>query len=47
LPDSTQKINEIITILQTHKGDQEIIISNKTFLLNEEGIEKIHALLGK
>ncbi|MFA7298319.1 MAG: hypothetical protein WC010_01615 [Candidatus Absconditabacterales bacterium] len=47
LPDNTQKINEIITIIQTHKGDQEINISNKTFLLNEEGIEKIHVLLIK
>lgn len=47
LPDSTQKINEIITIVQTHKGKKEITISNKTFLLNEEGIQKIHALLAK
>ncbi|MFA6255628.1 MAG: DNA polymerase III subunit alpha [Candidatus Absconditabacterales bacterium] len=47
LPDNIQKINEIITLTQTHKGDQEITISNKTFLLNEEGIQKIHALLTK
>ena len=47
LPDSTQKINELITILQTHKGDQEITISNKTFSLNEEGIQKVHDLLTK
>jgi hypothetical protein len=47
LPDNTQKIDEIITLVQTHQGDQEINISNKTFFLNEEGIEKIHALLTK
>jgi hypothetical protein len=47
LPDSTQKINEIITIVQTHKGDQEITIGNKTFLLNEEGIQRIYTLLAK
>ncbi|HMS91478.1 MAG TPA: hypothetical protein PKC87_04620 [Candidatus Absconditabacterales bacterium] len=47
LPDSTQKINEIIIIIQTHKGDQEIRIGNKDFLLNEEGIQKIHDLLSK
>lgn len=47
LPDSAQKINELITIVQTHKGDQEITISNKTFSLNEEGIQKIHDLLAK
>jgi len=47
LPDSAQKINELITLVQTHKGDQEITISNKTFFLNEEGIEKIHTLLAK
>ena len=45
LPDNTQKINEIITIIQTHKGDKEITISNKTFFLNEEGIQKIQDLL--
>jgi hypothetical protein len=47
LPDSAQKINELITIIQTHKGDKEIIISNKTFFLNEEGIQKIQDLLVK
>ena len=36
LPDSAQKINEIITTIQTHKGDQEITISGRTFLLNKE-----------
>jgi len=36
LPDNAQKINELITIVQTHKGDQEITISNKTFFLNKE-----------
>lgn len=36
LPDSAQKINELITIIQTHKGDQEITISDKKFLLNDE-----------
>ena len=47
LPDNTQKINEIITTIQTHKGDQEITISGRTFLLNEEWIAKIHTLLAK
>ena len=45
LPDSALKINELITLVQTYKGDQEITIGNRTFLLNEEGIQKIHALL--
>ena len=47
LPDSALKINELITLVQTYKGDQEITIGSKTFLLNEEGIQKIHALLIK
>lgn len=47
VPDSAQKINELITLIQTHKGDNEITISNKTFYLNDEWIEKIHALLAK
>lgn len=45
LPDNAQKINDIITIIQTHKGDKEITISDKTFFLNEEGIQKIQDLL--
>ena len=47
LPDSAQKINEIITIVQTHIGDQEITINDRTFSLNEEGINKIRTLLNK
>lgn len=47
LPDSAQKINELIMLVQTNKGDQEITIGNKTFLLNDEGIQKIRALLVK
>lgn len=47
LPDSAQKINELIMLVQTNKGDQEITIGNKTFLLTGEGIQKIHALLAK
>ena len=47
LPDSAQKINEIITIVQTHIGDQEIIINDRIFSLNEEGIDKIRTLLNK
>lgn len=47
LPDNAQKINEIITTIQTHRGDQEITINDKTFLLNEEGIKKIKDLLTK
>jgi len=47
LPDSAQKINELITLIQTHTGDKEITISNKKFLLNEEGIQKVHDLLSK
>ena len=45
LPDNTQKIDEMIMIIQTHTGDQEITINNKVFLLNEEWIQKIHDLL--
>gem|GEM_PF-1953174 len=47
LPDNAQKINELIAIIQTHKGDKEIGISNKIFFLNEEGIQKIQDLLVK
>ena len=47
LPDNAKKINEIITIIQTHKGDHEIKISDKAFLLNEEGIAKIRDLLAR
>lgn len=47
LPDSAQKINELVTLVQTHKGDQEITISNKTFYLNDEGIGKVRDLLAK
>ena len=47
LPDNTQKINEIITTIQTHRGDQEITINDKTFLLNDEGIKKVQDLLAK
>ena len=47
LPDRAQKINEIITIVQTHIGDQEIIINDRIFSLNEEGIDKIRTLLNK
>ena len=47
LPDSAQKIDEIINIIETHNGDQEIIISNKSIFVNQEGIEKIQALLRK
>jgi hypothetical protein len=47
LPDSAQKIDQIITIIKTHWGDQEIVIHDKTFLLNEEGIKKIQDLLIK
>jgi hypothetical protein len=47
LPDNAQKINEIITTIQTHRGDQEITINDKTFLLNEEGIKKVQDLLTK
>jgi len=47
LPDSAQKINELITIVQAYTGDQEVTISNKTFSLSEEGIEKIRTLLAK
>jgi len=47
LPDSAQKINEIITIVQTHIGDQEITINDRIFSLNEDGINKIRILLDK
>lgn len=47
LPDSAKKINELITIIQTHKGDQEIVINGKAFLLNDEGIRKVRTLLIK
>lgn len=47
VPDDTQKINELITIVQTHTGDQEVTIGNNIFMLNKEGIEKIQTLLVK
>lgn len=47
LPDSAKKIDEIINIVTTYIGDQEITISNKNFLLNQEWIEKIRDLLAK
>ena len=47
LPDNTHKIDEIITIIQTHPGDQEITIGNQKIVLNEEGVQKIQALLAK
>ncbi len=47
LPDNTHKIDEIITIIQTHPGDQEITIGNQKIVLNEEGVQKIQALLVK
>ncbi len=47
LPDSTKKINELITIIQTHKGDQEITIHNKKFFLNDDGIQKIQDLFAR
>jgi len=36
LPDNTKKIDEIITILQTHKGNIEIVIGNKNVSVNKE-----------
>lgn len=47
LPDNAQKINELVTIIQTHKGDQEITIGNKTCFVNEVGIQKINDLLNQ
>jgi len=47
LPDNTKKIDEIITILQTHQWNEEITISNKKVSVNIEWLEKIRDLLDK
>ncbi len=47
LPDSAQKIDELVNIIKTHAGDQEIAIANKKILINEEGVQKIRDLLVK
>lgn len=47
LPDNAKKINELVTIIQTHKGDQEITIHNKKFFLNNDGIQKIQDLFAR
>lgn len=44
LPDNAKKIDEIIVIIQTHPGDQEIHIGNKKIMLNQQWIEKIRDL---
>lgn len=36
LPDNAKKIDEIVTIIQTHKGNTEIVIGNKNVSVNEE-----------
>jgi hypothetical protein len=47
LPDNVQKIDQLVSIIQTHKGDQQITVGEKTFSLNEEGIQQIRILLTK
>ncbi len=44
LPENAQKIQQLITIIQTHPGDQEITISGRKLLLNEQGITKVRDL---
>jgi hypothetical protein len=36
LPDNTQKIDKIITIIQTHPGEEKITIGNRNISLNEQ-----------
>jgi ribosomal protein L9 len=45
LPDDTDKIDQIITIIQTHSGTEKISINNKEIAINEQGIQKIRDLL--
>lgn len=45
LPDDIVKIEELVTIIQTHPGNEKITINNKEMLVNEQGKEKIHHLL--
>ncbi len=45
LPDDTNKIDQIITIIQTHPGTEKINISNKEMTINEQGVQKIRDLL--
>ena len=47
LPDNTKIINEIITLIQTHAGDQEVTISNRKFFLNQEWMQLLKSLLSK
>jgi len=47
LPDSAQKIDELVTIIKIYTGDQEISINNKKFLVNDEGLQRIRDLLTK
>ncbi len=47
LPDNAKKIDEIVTIIQTHKGNTEIVIGNKNVSVNEEWLQLIRDLLAK
>ena len=45
LPDNAGKLNELVHIVTTHTGNQEITVGSKTFFLNDEWIQKIKDLL--
>ncbi|MFA5747507.1 MAG: DNA polymerase III subunit alpha [Candidatus Absconditabacterales bacterium] len=45
LPDNTQKLNDLANIINNYKGENEINIGEKTFSLNDEGVQKIKILL--
>lgn len=45
LPDNTKKIDELLTIIKTNKGEEEVIIGKIKCFVNETGKEKIHTLL--
>ena len=36
LPDNAGKLNELVHIVTTHTGNQEITVGSKTFFLNDE-----------
>jgi len=44
LPDNINHLDDLITLIQTHPGNEPIIIQDKEFLLSEEGIQKVHNL---
>ena len=47
LPDSIKKIDEIMTIIQTERGENTITIGNHNVWLSEEWLQKIQNLFAK